>query len=1342
MERRHRAISAVLVILGVLAALTNQVTCTDSSLRPDSRIVLPLGRTAYFIGERVPLAVTGDGSVRLEAVGPYGRVFLHGGEPGPLLLDTFGLAAGTYNLEVDGKETDVTLTLTSPRRRSVGSLVDEYLPPDGPSLTPAEQKDPVRAARKLREYNDELARTLRETGLSACVAMGASDMGRRSVLDTLARTGTLLLVNPDTRPTSFFPASVDPVEIEGMSQRMILTAQANSRYPNFGGFCFGWDAAGFAEDNRKRLLAYWAWGAQTQALLGYIDREQKHRDDEFTRRTGLAPVTQEEYLAYLLSIGQPDFAPVIDLPSKRWIEEAARHHKPMPAGQRAEFEKRLDAHSRYLMELYDHSYSRCTANLRATDPALRYTSSVQLDHAPVRAGQYVPSAYRSLDLRYQSAWNDHAGGPDYSYQWLFTAALLNMGKNGKPTWVCTAAGAASGRSEPPGKLVRVAAHNLAHGGSGVGFAHEAFSNVLGGLSKDVYWPRVRDRSAGEDVRSVREFLDRFAALAREGRGDHGVGILYSQSQYARQTATMSHGSTPFVALVALTRLGYTPRFVTEEELRDATPPDIRALLVLGQTVPLPAEVHASLAKFTAAGGRVFVDGSTSVEVPGAAKLGVTLPLGRPGKPHNWSAPNTPAGLNDTFLYESWHSELAPALATALSELGRGVFRSETGPATKTTLMQIDGGRDARYVVAVNDSHVGTQADWHQLRETIVPVQPGAEGVVYDCTDEKLLGKVGPLVCDLSRTTARVFAVLPRELTRIELAATQDVRGVRIVAIQVSFADAGGRRLEAVVPFHIELVQPDGKMAREFYRSTDAKGHFRMTLGMPTNAPAGEWSVKVRCQLTGRVASLPVRVRPPILWPPARPMRGKVIVREKAVIEKLLARPAKVGLPLFTPQQAELLPVARKVQEVLARRGVEVEIWPQRPAQGVPGMTIPGLDAEPRDLATYWLAYDPGPTHRDENEQVDRGELIGKLRRTTINANDWYSAAGGYRAGRPLILLDLVGRTDAGGKAASDNPMSAQLQQLGALWPEVSEAFPGKGRAVVQMVHWAFGPKSPALLIQASDVEGLTTGAAALADLPEDVFTQSVRTARTSLWSQYHVGSRPAPTGPERATSWGLRTRDAPNPFAVTFRGAEPLPPEKVSRRAAPVREAAPVPGVIRPWLYVPYARDGDTFYETSTASTLLTDLRFSDGVLLVVDVRKAGKTSVSADGVFRYSDRSPRTQAQWESVLALHRKVVPRERRAMEIEVRLGGQVIGKLAPARQGERDVPVETLPLHVAEKPRTVREEVVLELSGEIDLPAGRQELLLVPANIVDGKMRRVRVGISIEDAEALERARPRR
>jgi len=69
-----------------------------------------------------------------------------------------------------------------------------------------------------------------------------------------------------------------------------------------------------------------------------------------------------------------------------------------------------------------------------------------MDHCTTRKGQYFPSAYEPLDFRYQSTWNDHVGGSDYAYQWLLTAALLEMHKGAEPTWLSNAFGDVSLRS--------------------------------------------------------------------------------------------------------------------------------------------------------------------------------------------------------------------------------------------------------------------------------------------------------------------------------------------------------------------------------------------------------------------------------------------------------------------------------------------------------------------------------------------------------------------------------------------------------------------------------------------------------------------------------------------------------------------------------------------------------------------------------------------------------------------------------------------------------------------------------------------------------------------------------
>jgi alpha-galactosidase/6-phospho-beta-glucosidase family protein len=44
----------------------------------------------------------------------------------------------------------------------------------------------------------------------------------------------------------------------------------------------------------------------------------------------------------------------------------------------------------------------------------------------------------------------------------------------------------------------------------------------------------------------------------------------------------------------------------------------------------------------------------------------------------------------------------------------------------------------------------------------------------------------------------------------------------------------------------------------------------------------------------------------------------------------------------------------------------------------------------------------------------------------------------------------------------------------------------------------------------------------------------------------------------------------------------------------------------------------------------------------------------------------------------------------------------------------------------KPKSVVEEMVTELSGEIEIPVGKQEMMFIPRNMVDGKLDKVGIG----------------
>jgi hypothetical protein len=174
------------------------------------------------------------------------------------------------------------------------------------------------------------------------------------------------------------------------------------------------------------------------------------------------------------------------------------------------------------------------------------------------------------------------------------------------------------------------------------------------------------------------------------------------------------------------------------------------------------------------------------------------------------------------------------------------------------------------------------------------------------------------------------------------------------------------------------------------------------------------------------------------------------------------------------------------------------------------------------------------------------------------------------------------------------------------------------------------------------------------------------------------------------------------------------------------------PAVFEPEHYVCQLLTPDGYIEASEpGGKWPADLRFSDAVLLPLDVKQGGRTRITAVGVFRYSDRRPRTQATWEDMVTLRERLLPRERRPMAIEVLVDGRPAGELRPTRAEEQEVPIDMPP--GGRKPALVREEVVLTISGEVDLPAGRNDLLLVPRNIVDGRMDKVGVGAEPTAAE---------
>jgi hypothetical protein len=279
--------------------------------------------------------------------------------------------------------------------------------------------------------------------------------------------------------------------------------------------------------------------------------------------------------------------------------------------------------------------------------------------------------------------------------------------------------------------------------------------------------------------------------------------------------------------------------------------------------------------------------------------------------------------------------------------------------------------------------------------------------------------------------------------------------------------------------------------------------------------------------------------------------------------------------------------------------------------------------------------------------------------------------------------------------------------------------------VVQVVKSAFWLGQDALVIQAADRAGFQAAARALADLPEDWITPGIEKARGRLLGEFRIGAGAGQVLPgPRLTSRGLEAASKPQPLALRFGAARP-PAQGEAQALAPPARVWTLPAEIDPREARPvYLVDGKP---VETVAVRFGDTRYHDGLLVRVHAREGGAHQVAVHGTFRYSDRRPRTQPDWETWLALDYSQVRHPRRPMTYEIWVDGKVVGRLTPAGQETRRVPVETLPPSSPEKPRSVREEVVTRLAGTVTLPAGPHDVLLVPRNIVDGQVDRITLDV---------------
>jgi hypothetical protein len=329
-------------------------------------------------------------------------------------------------------------------------------------------------------------------------------------------------------------------------------------------------------------------------------------------------------------------------------------------------------------------------------------------------------------------------------------------------------------------------------------------------------------------------------------GDRASDVAFLASFTSQMFARRgSYGYSGDEAYLTLLHAQLQPQVIHED-----APLDRFKVLVLADCDVLTASVTRRIREFQQRSGIVIGDGNLAPAIKPYIRIGriVRTKKGDVDKAAilaNATALRTSLDAHYTRPAESTNPEIVTRLRTA-------------------------GAAD--YVFVVNDHReFGTYVGQHCIvMENGLPsagdiILNRPTGSVYDLVasqevaatvrDGKLTWPVNLAPCD-----GRVFLITPQRIAAVKLAAPDTVaRGGRL-EVNITIADETGRAIAAVVPLHVRVTDPAGRLA-EFSGHYGAKdGRLYLHLDVAQNDTPGVWQIQARELASGREAGAFVRVK--------------------------------------------------------------------------------------------------------------------------------------------------------------------------------------------------------------------------------------------------------------------------------------------------------------------------------------------------------------------------------------------------------------------------------------------------------------------------------------------------
>jgi outer membrane protein assembly factor BamB len=319
------------------------------------------------------------------------------------------------------------------------------------------------------------------------------------------------------------------------------------------------------------------------------------------------------------------------------------------------------------------------------------------------------------------------------------------------------------------------------------------------------------------------------------------------------------------------RAHYPASFVFTEDLTPRSLARYKALLVVGQTVKMEPELATALARAKSAGTAVFHDDTCRKEL-----LREFTPLGVAFD----KVENDPSVWQDDSAYlrfPAYYRKNLPALKKALGRVLRPAAEVDFGgvgrpaPSASEVLLSERAAEDGRCLFVVNnttpDLDPGQMWRVTLFMASRVPVQApvriiGDAAAVYDVfAGKRVRPEKGVVQADCRTLPARIFAVLPAAIARIELRGPKAVKAGQRFAWSAVVQDETGKPIRASIPVRLRLLDGDGQVLEERYTAAGSRGAAG-TMRAVLNATPGVQTLEATELLGGKTARLRLAVAAP------------------------------------------------------------------------------------------------------------------------------------------------------------------------------------------------------------------------------------------------------------------------------------------------------------------------------------------------------------------------------------------------------------------------------------------------------------------------------------------------